>query len=110
MRVASQASTNTSWRRRRERGDDVDRRARSAVQLMQMGECSAVREPRMLRWLQVARTLSDSCETDDDGHHFSVHFCRIVACPAQGHFILDDKFFLQSWLVLVAEPHWDLKG
>ena len=53
MRVAHQASANASRKRRRERGDDLDRRARRVLQLVQMGECAAGRQA--LEGAQVAQ-------------------------------------------------------
>ena len=53
MRVAPGVSANASRKRRRERGDDLDRRARRALQLVQMRECSAGRQA--LEGAQVAQ-------------------------------------------------------
>ena len=44
MRAAEQGSTHTIPRRRRQRGDDVNRRAARALRLVQLGEASSVRQ------------------------------------------------------------------
>ena len=99
MRVAHQASVSASRKRRRERGDDLDRRARRALQLVQLGECSAGRQA--LEGAQVAqgdaatlRSLRDA--TRRPPRPRSPMPTWIEDVQAATPFVLDLEIFLQN--------------